>query len=71
MIGAISGGCMETDLKNIARKVIVSGESRLTKYDSTSSEEIVFGLGVGCGGVVEILVRAYWTKWTSLFRCNV
>ena len=57
MIGAISGGCMETDLKNIAKKVIVSGESRLTKYDSTSSEEIVFGLGVGCGGVVEILVE--------------
>ena len=24
MIGAISGGCMETDLKNIAKKVIVS-----------------------------------------------
>ena len=55
--GMISGGCLENDVKEHAAKVIASGKSRLLTYDSTAPYDIVFGLGLGCNGVVQVLVE--------------
>jgi xanthine dehydrogenase accessory factor len=53
--GTISGGCLESDLIQRAPEIIESGASRLIEYDTTSNEDIVWGLGLGCNGVVRIL----------------
>lgn len=55
--GMISGGCLESDVQERARKVMATGESRLVTYDSTSPEDIVFGLGLGCNGIVQIVIE--------------
>ena len=55
--GMISGGCLENDVRERARKVMASGEPTLVTYDSTAPEDIVFGLGLGCNGVVEVLIE--------------
>lgn len=57
MVGAISGGCLENDVFERAQKVMVSGESALVTYDTTSNEDIVWGLGLGCNGVVQVLIE--------------
>ena len=57
MIGLISGGCLEGDLLERALAVRADGEPRLVRYDSTSDDDIVWGLGLGCAGVVEILLE--------------
>jgi xanthine/CO dehydrogenase XdhC/CoxF family maturation factor len=57
MIGSLSGGCLESDVFEQAQEVMVSGEPIVVKYDTMSDEDIVWGLGLGCNGIVEILIE--------------
>jgi xanthine dehydrogenase accessory factor len=56
--GAISGGCLERDVRRHAMWVLQSGAPKHLVYDSTGwddDEEDTFALG--CNGVVEVLVE--------------
>lgn len=55
--GVINGGCLDADLQARARTVQETRIPQLAVYDSTSPEDIVFGLGLGCRGVVKILLE--------------
>ena len=55
--GMISGGCLENDVRERGRSVIESGVPQLVTYDSTAPDDIVFGLGLGCNGIVQILIE--------------
>lgn len=55
--GVLSGGCLEGDVAEHALKVIETGEPIVVTYDTTSDDDIVWGLGIGCRGVVQILVE--------------
>jgi xanthine dehydrogenase accessory factor len=54
--GLLSGGCLEGDLGERAREVIGTGEARLVTYDLRNSEDLVWGLGLGCEGAMRILL---------------
>ena len=54
MIGLISGGCLEGDLLEHAKRVLESGAPTLVHYDATDEDDLVWGLGLGCAGVVEV-----------------
>ena len=56
-VGMISGGCLEGDLLERAREVLADGRSRTVRYDSTSPEDALLGLGLGCNGVVDVLLE--------------
>lgn len=56
-IGSISGGCLEQDVIAHAGEVRKSGEPKLLSYDTTLEEDVLFGVGLGCKGVIEILVE--------------
>lgn len=56
-VGTISGGCLESDVRKRAEMVMESGKPCLATYDSTAPEDIVFGLGLGCNGVVQVLIE--------------
>ncbi len=51
----ISGGCLEPEVVEVARGVIASGSPRLVRYDL--DEDVVWGLGLGCGGAVEVYIE--------------
>jgi xanthine/CO dehydrogenase XdhC/CoxF family maturation factor len=53
--GAISGGCLEGDALEKALFAMATGQNKLITYDSTSDDDIQFGLHLGCNGVVHIL----------------
>lgn len=55
--GILNGGCLDADLWLRARQVIESGRAQLAIYDTRSSQDIVFGLGLGCRGVVKIMLE--------------
>jgi len=55
--GMISGGCLENDVREHARAVMATGKRVLVTYDSTAPEDIVFGLGLGCNGIVQVLIE--------------
>lgn len=56
-VGNISGGCLEGDVEDNAREVMADGEPRLLHFDLTADEEAVWGWGLGCNGVIEVLVE--------------
>jgi xanthine dehydrogenase accessory factor len=55
--GILSGGCLEGDVAERAFKVIESGEPVVVTYDTTADDDIVWGLGIGCRGVVQVLIE--------------
>ena len=57
--GTISGGCLERDLAARSNDWMATMESRVITYDSTRDDDIVFGLGLGCRGVIEVLVEPF------------
>lgn len=54
--GLLSGGCLETDLREHARSVIATGEPRTVTYNTGGSDDALWGLGVGCEGAMSILL---------------
>ncbi len=54
--GLLSGGCLESDLREHARSVILSGEPRAVHYDLREPDELLWGLGLGCEGAMHILL---------------
>ena len=55
--GVINGGCLDADLWARAHTAMETGAAQLAIYDTTSDQDIVFGLGLGCRGVVKILIE--------------
>lgn len=56
-IGTVSGGCLEADVLERAREVLQTGEATVITYDTTKDEDSIFGLGMGCRGIVRILLE--------------
>jgi xanthine/CO dehydrogenase XdhC/CoxF family maturation factor len=52
--GSVSGGCLEGDVLTTAWDRTTKGPALVT-YDSTSSDDIVWGFGLGCQGSVTVL----------------
>jgi xanthine dehydrogenase accessory factor len=55
-LGSVSGGCLEADVREIAKAVLETGQPWLRHYD-TADENILWGLGLGCNGQVDVLVQ--------------
>ena len=55
LTGAISGGCLEGDALKKALLAIVTQRSKLITYDSSDEDDAVFGVQLGCNGIVYIL----------------
>jgi xanthine/CO dehydrogenase XdhC/CoxF family maturation factor len=69
-LGSISGGCLEEDLLARARRVLETGRAETVVYDTTSENDLVWGVGLGCHGVVKLLVeklppRPAWAAWVA------
>ncbi|MFC5407874.1 XdhC family protein [Larkinella bovis] len=57
-VGAISGGCLEGDALRKAREVMQTQRARLVTYDTTDPEGENFGIGLGCNGILDVLIQA-------------
>ncbi|HYO79057.1 MAG TPA: XdhC family protein [Thermoanaerobaculia bacterium] len=57
--GAISGGCLEKDLAERIRPWLADMQPRVVSYDSTQPSDVVFGLGLGCRGILDLLVEPF------------
>jgi xanthine dehydrogenase accessory factor len=56
-VGLLSSGCLEGEIIERAARVRESGVAEVMTYDGRSDEELVWGLGTGCNGLVEILLE--------------
>ncbi|MFZ5823673.1 MAG: XdhC family protein [Bacillota bacterium] len=56
-VGVISGGCLEADVIEQARDVLAGRGNQLLSYDLRSEDESLWGLNLGCNGLVQVLVE--------------
>ena len=67
-IGSISGGCLEEDIILRAERVLATGQAETAVYNTTSENDLVWGVGLGCQGIVHIMIepvpimRPEWIK---------
>lgn len=55
--GLVSGGCLEGDLAERARQVLDSGSATTVVYDLRDDSDELFGLGIGCNGLISVLIQ--------------
>ena len=72
--GLLSGGCLEADLMERARAVL-AGTPVVVDYDTRSSDDVIWGIGLGCEGAMTILltklVRAHdYQPYTFVEDCR-
>lgn len=57
LTGAISGGCLEGDALRKALLVMQQQKPMLATYDTTDEDDAKLGIGLGCNGVISILIE--------------
>ena len=57
LTGAISGGCLEGDALRKALLVMTENRSRLVTYDTMDDDDAKFGVGLGCNGIIQVLIE--------------
>ncbi len=55
-VGSITAGCLEDEVRELAGDVIAEGVPRVETWDLTGEDD-VWGLGVGCNGVITVLLE--------------
>ena len=57
-IGHITAGCLEDEVERLSTGVLDSGEPIVETYDlRPDGEDDVWGLGVGCNGIIDVLLE--------------
>lgn len=56
-LGSVSGGCLEADVREVAVDVMKTGRPSLRHYSTGSDEDVVWGLGLGCNGLVDVFIQ--------------
>ncbi|MGB5621172.1 MAG: XdhC family protein [Gammaproteobacteria bacterium] len=60
--GILGGGCFEGDLVERSRGVIAAAEPAIVEYDMRGDEDLIWGLGLGCNGLVRLLLQPLQAK---------
>lgn len=63
-VGSISGGCLEGDALRKARKVMADGKPLMVTYDTREDSNQNLGIGLGCNGVIDVLIEPLAGKTT-------
>ncbi|MCY3777527.1 MAG: XdhC family protein [Candidatus Aminicenantes bacterium] len=69
--GMISGGCLEPEVARAASRVFKTGQAMTEVFDLT--EDAIWGLRLGCGGVVRVLLEPIgrdpvWGRWLGALK---
>ncbi|GAB3568096.1 XdhC family protein [Spirosoma luteolum] len=55
-VGGISGGCLEGDALRRARLAMAQATPTLVTYDTTDDDDYQIGVGLGCNGIIDVLI---------------
>jgi xanthine dehydrogenase accessory factor len=54
-VGTLSGGCLEPALEALGREALAANAPRLAELDTRRDDDLVFGSGSGCRGLMRVL----------------
>jgi xanthine dehydrogenase accessory factor len=69
--GAISAGCLEKEIITLASDVYAAGRPAVKTYDTRSPDDLVWGFGLGCGGLVEVLLEPLSSEQAATTACRL
>ena len=64
-MGAVTAGCLEPSVVDSCETVRRTGRARVERFDLTGGED-QWGLGLGCEGVIDILVEPRDGSWEAI-----
>ena len=67
-VGTVSGGCLETDVVERAKRVLKTGKAEIIVYDTRSNDNSVFSMNMGCKGVIRILLELPNREFTDFLK---
>ncbi len=73
-LGSISGGCLEEDVLARAQRVATTRRPELVTYDTSAENDLVWGVGLGCHGVVQVLLEPIPSpapEWVATVSANL
>lgn len=72
-VGAISGGCLEEDAAIHAGQVAATGVARTITYDTSQDNDLVWGTGLGCHGLIQVLLEPVpaHAPWPDVLSANL
>lgn len=56
-VGTLSSGCLEADVIERSKKIMESHDAVTVMYDMTSPQNEMWGLNLGCNGIIQILLE--------------
>ena len=56
-VGAVTAGCLEDTVQDIAAEVVAEGRPRVEVFDLMDDDDDSWGLGLGCNGIIDLLVE--------------
>jgi len=57
LTGAISGGCLEGDALRKALLAMAQQKPMLVTYDTNDEDDAKLGMGLGCNGIIQVLIE--------------
>jgi xanthine dehydrogenase accessory factor len=78
--GGISGGCLEGDALQKARRAMLQNRASTVVYDTREPDEQQIGVGLGCNGRIEILMAPLGAEnstenpiniWAQIMECRI
>ncbi|MFP5112395.1 XdhC family protein [Bacillaceae bacterium C204] len=73
-IGMLSAGCLETDLSFRVEEIRNEGTAQTVIYDMREEDDLSWGQGAGCNGVIHVLlepVDAFLRDYFSKLKCHL
>jgi len=67
-IGMLSGGCLERDIVHRAEELLRAETSHTYVYDMRHEDDLTWGLGTGCNGLVHVLLEPIHRRMRHLIR---
>ncbi len=64
--GGISGGCLEGDILKKAQLALFSQAYKTITYDTREEDPFALGIGLGCQGVIDILINPFQDQINTL-----
>ncbi len=54
--GALSGGCLEPQVEEEARRTLEAKRARVAEFDTRTDDDLIYGSGTGCRGRTQLLL---------------
>jgi len=64
--GGISGGCLEGDALKRSQIAILKKEPSIVTYDTSKDDENQIGVGLGCNGIIDVLISPISPKSNTI-----